>query len=141
MHKITASNWFTIYSLTLTLCAFACKIVLILDHELHPAAIHTKHPYRSAMDRLIADALPPGWTARHSLYITEIVGPDGTVRAFTYIGTSSDPRPVLVATDLAGANRSCTAWKISGPTSPGGFKAWLAGITAGSEVVARPAAR
>jgi hypothetical protein len=92
------------------------------------------------VDRLIADTLPPGWTARHSRYLTEIAGPDGTSRGFTYIG-AGDERPLLIATDLATLAPTRTVWDLSNPTSPGGFQAWLARITARCGAVARPPAR
>ena len=129
MPKITVSTWFLKYILALAVCALAAKISLILAHHYHPPSVSREHPFRSAVDHLIIESLPPGWTTRHSRYLTEIVGPDGNIRAFTYLGAGSRDRPLLVARELATPTPTCTVWDLSDPTSPGRFKGWMDEMT------------
>ena len=122
MHKTTVSTWIATYILALADRALAAMIILIPAHHRHPTSDSQEQPFRSAVDRLIIESLPPRWTTRHSRYLTEIVGPDGNNRAFPYIGAGSHDRPLLVATDMASHTPTRTDRDLSDPTSPGRFK-------------------
>jgi hypothetical protein len=125
-----ASTGFQTYSLALIACALACKIIAAIA-GLRPAPADPARPYRAAVDRLIADAMPPGWTVRRGLYITSLADPRGDERAFTYSRPAENGHPLLVATRITTTRHlpPPTVWDLTDPRSPDNFRAWLAEIT------------
>jgi hypothetical protein len=129
MLRTAASRWFVAYSLSLTIVAVADQLaVTILGPR--PGPVDPARPYRAAVRRIIAETLPPGWTAAHGLYVSRIAGPDGGARAYTYIGLDCHGRVVLAAGPVAASAPppAPTTWDLADATTPDRFKVWLAGI-------------
>src|SRR5690242_7742884 len=80
-------------------------------------------PYRAAVRRIIAEALPPDWTAAHGLYVSRIAGPDGDARAYAYIGLDRHGRAVLAAGPVAASPPppAPTTWDLADATTPDRF--------------------
>ncbi len=129
MLRTAASRWFVAYSLSLTIVAVAGQLALTTLGP-RPGPDDPARPYRAAVRRIIAEALPPGWTAAHGLYVSRIAGPDGHARAYAYIGLDRHGRAVLAAGPVAASASppEPTTWDLADATTPDQFKIWLAGI-------------
>jgi hypothetical protein len=128
MLKAAASRWFVLYSLSLTIIALACQVGLTIRGP-RPGPVDPARPYRAAVQRIIAEALPPGWTAEHGHYMSRIAGLDDTGRAYASIGLHRGGRAVPAAGPVTGAPPAePTTWDPADATTPDRFKVWLAGI-------------